>query len=166
MANTITVYLAGEVHTPWRTQIVTEARARGLAVEWVGPVADHDASDACGEILIGAAGESHTRDYVGAGINAIRSSVALRHADIVLAHFTLDQRSCPDWTSAYEAGRAVTLGKPLIVMHDPAFDHALKELDRAALAVTRTPAQFVTLLAYVLANDDYSHQQSDEEDGS
>jgi YtoQ family protein len=119
-----------------------------------------------GEILIGAVGENHTRDHVGAGINAIRSSVALRHADIVLAHFTLDQRSYPDWTSAYEAGRAVTLGKPLIVMHDPVFDHALKELDRAALAVTRTPTQLVTVLAYVLANDEYSHQQSDEEDGS
>ena len=43
------------------------------------------------------------------------------------------------------------MGKPLITLHPTEHDHALKEVDRAALAVAREPEQVVEILRYVLA---------------
>ena len=40
--------------------------------------------------------------------------------------------------------------KPLITLHPEQHDHALKEVDRAALAVAREPEQVVDLLRYAL----------------
>ena len=54
------------------------------------------------------------------------------------------------WNAAFDAGQAAALGKPLITLHPPAHDHALKEVDRAALAVAREPEQVVEILTYVL----------------
>ena len=45
---------------------------------------------------------------------------------------------------------AAALGKSLIVMHGPDHQHALKEVDAAALAVVETPAQIVSILDYVI----------------
>jgi hypothetical protein len=45
---------------------------------------------------------------------------------------------------------AAALGKPLITLHPPEHDHALKEVDRAALAVAREPEQVVAILRYVV----------------
>ena len=42
---------------------------------------------------------------------------------------------------------------PIITLHDPATDHAMKEIDAAALAVCRTPEQVVQTLAYVIRGD-------------
>ena len=41
-------------------------------------------------------------------------------------------------------------GKPIITLHDPDTTHALKEIDRAAMATAETPAQVVDVLRYVL----------------
>ena len=54
------------------------------------------------------------------------------------------------WNAAFDAGLASALGKALITQHDPGLDHALKEVDTAALAVCRTPAQVVDTLAYTI----------------
>ena len=40
--------------------------------------------------------------------------------------------------------------KPLIVMHQDEHQHALKEVDAAALAVTNSPEQVVAILRYVI----------------
>jgi hypothetical protein len=42
------------------------------------------------------------------------------------------------------------LGKSLIILHGPDHQHALKEVDAAALAVASEPAQVVQILRYVL----------------
>jgi len=43
----------------------------------------------------------------------------------------------------------ITLGKPLITMHDTSLIHPLKEVDAAAMAVAETPDQVVEILRYV-----------------
>ena len=53
------------------------------------------------------------------------------------------------WNAAFDAGQAAALGKSLIVLHGPDHQHALKEVDAAALAVAETPAQVVQILTYV-----------------
>jgi hypothetical protein len=42
------------------------------------------------------------------------------------------------------------LGKTIITLHAPALTHALKEVDRAALAVAERPEQVVEILEYVI----------------
>jgi hypothetical protein len=59
---------------------------------------------------------------VGAGVNAIRTRTLLEHADVVVVRFGEQYRH----------------------------DHALKEVDRAALAVAREPEQVVEILRYVV----------------
>ena len=54
------------------------------------------------------------------------------------------------WNAAFDAGMAAALGKSLIVMHGADHQHALKEVDAAALAVVETPQQVVQILRYVL----------------
>ena len=36
------------------------------------------------------------------------------------------------WNAAFDAGFAAALGKPIVTLHPPDHDHALKEIDRAA----------------------------------
>ena len=48
----VTVYLAGEIHSDWRQQIIQGAADAGLPATFVAPVTDHPASDDVGvEIL-------------------------------------------------------------------------------------------------------------------
>ena len=42
-------------------------------------------------------------------------------------------RKYKQWNAAFDAGYAAALGKSLIVMHGPDHQHALKEVDAAAL---------------------------------
>ena len=49
-----------------------------------------------------------------------------------------------------DAGFAAALGKPFVTLHPPEHDHALKEVDRAAMATARDPEQVVEILRYVL----------------
>ncbi|MCB1404479.1 MAG: YtoQ family protein, partial [Rhodobacteraceae bacterium] len=53
------------------------------------------------------------------------------------------------WNAAFDAGYATARGKPVIVLHPPEHDHALKEVDAAASAVARTPEQVARALRYV-----------------
>ena len=54
------------------------------------------------------------------------------------------------WNAAFDAGYAAALGKSLIIMHGADHQHALKEVDAAALAVVESPAEIVRILSYVL----------------
>ena len=54
------------------------------------------------------------------------------------------------WNAAFDAGYASALGKPIIVMHAAEHQHALKEVDAAALAVAETTEHIVELLRYVI----------------
>lgn len=139
------VYLSGEIHTDWRDRIVTGAQ--GLDVNFTGPVTDHAASDDCGVEILGAEPDKFWHDHKGAKINAIRTRKGIADADIVVVRFG-DQYK--QWNAAFDAGYAAALGKSLIILHGPDHQHALKEVDAAALAVAQTPEQVVRILRYVL----------------
>ena len=142
---TMDVYLSGEIHSDWRERIVRGAQ--GLDVRFSSPVTDHSASDDCGAAILGEPTEQFWRDHLGAGVNAIRTGTLLRAADVVVVRFGEQYKQ---WNAAFDAGQAAALGKPLITLHPPEHDHALKEVDRAALAVAREPEQVVEILTYVL----------------
>ena len=141
------VYLSGEIHSDWRERIAEGAREAGLAVELLAPVTDHSASDDVGVEILGAEGDAFWKDHKGAGVNAVRTQTLLRGADVVVVRFGDKYRQ---WNAAFEAGHAAALGKPLVTLHDPDLDHALKEVDRAALATARTPEQVVEILRYAI----------------
>jgi YtoQ family protein len=141
------IYLAGEIHSDWRDRIEAGVRDAGLPIDFFAPVTDHAASDDAGVGTLGEESEPFWRDHMGAGVNAIRTQTLIRDADAVVVRFGDKYRQ---WNAAFDAGWAAALGKPYITLHDPEFDHALKEVDRAAQAVARTPEQVVAVLRYVI----------------
>ena len=144
---TWTIYLSGEIHTDWRDQIEEGANELGLPVRFSGPVTDHAASDDCGVAILGKEENKFWHDHKGAKLNAIRTRTLLEAADIVIVRFGEKYKQ---WNAAFDAGYAAALGKPMIVMHGADHQHALKEVDAAALAVTETPQQVVQILRYVI----------------
>ncbi len=142
------VYLSGEIHTDWRDVIM--AGAKGLDVEFSSPVTDHAASDDCGTSIMGAEADKFWHDNKGAKLNAIRTRKGISDADVVVVRFGDKYKQ---WNAAFDAGYAAALGKSLIVLHGPDHQHALKEVDAAALAVAEEPAQVVQILRYVLSGE-------------
>ncbi|MCH1516480.1 MAG: YtoQ family protein [Alphaproteobacteria bacterium] len=141
----LTLYLSGEIHSDWREQIISGAA--GMDVSFSGPVTDHAASDDCGVAILGAEPNKFWHDHKGAKINAIRTRKAIADADIVVVRFGDKYKQ---WNAAFDAGYASALGKSLIIMHGDEHQHALKEVDAAALAVVETPAEIVRILQYVI----------------
>ena len=144
---TWSVYLSGEIHSDWRTAIEDGISRAGLPVRLTSPVTDHAASDDCGVNILGTENDSFWKDRKGAGLNAIRTRTLIRQADLVVVRFGSKYRQ---WNAAFDAGFAVALGKPLVTLHDTELDHALKEVDGAALATAREPDQVVEILRYVI----------------
>jgi len=141
----LTLYLSGEIHSDWREQIISGAA--GMDVSFTGPVTDHAASDDCGVVILGDEPNKFWHDHKGAKINAIRTRKAIADADVVVVRFGDKYKQ---WNAAFDAGYASALGKSLIVMHGAEHQHALKEVDAAALAVVETPAEIVSILQYVI----------------
>lgn len=142
------VYLSGEIHTDWRDELI--AGCAGLDVQFSAPVTDHAASDDCGVAILGAEDNKYWHDHKGAMVNAIRTRKGIEEADIVVVRFGEKYRQ---WNAAFDAGYAAALGKSLIVLQQPEHDHALKEVDAAALAVARTPSQVADILRYTLLGE-------------
>ena len=141
----LTLYLSGEIHSDWREQIISGAA--GMDVSFTGPVTDHAASDDCGVAILGVEPNKFWHDHKGAKINAIRTRKAIADADVVVVRFGDKYKQ---WNAAFDAGYASALGKSLIVMHGAEHQHALKEVDAAALAVVESPAEIVRILQYVI----------------
>jgi len=141
------VYLAGEIHSDWREQIAAGAEKAGLDVTFSSPVTDHGASDDVGVAILGDEDDSFWKDHKGAGVNAIRTQTLIRNADVVVVRFGEKYKQ---WNAAFDAGFAAALGKPIVTLHPPEHDHALKEIDRAAMATAESPDQVVEMLRYVL----------------
>lgn len=139
------VYLSGEIHTPWRDEII--AACTGLAIDFSGPVTDHATSDDAGALIMGAEAQKFWHDHKGAKLNAIRTRNAIEAADVVVVRFGVQYKQ---WNAAFDAGYAAAKGKALVVMHSADHQHALKEVDAAALAVVETPQQVAQILHYVL----------------
>ncbi|MHC4410764.1 MAG: YtoQ family protein [Planctomycetota bacterium] len=141
------VYLSGEIHTDWRDRIAAGVQERGLPVTLLAPVTDHAASDDCGVSILGEEDQGFWKDTKGAGVNAIRTRNLIAKADVVVVRFG---EKFKQWNAAFDAGYASALGKTIITLHAPALTHALKEVDRAALAVAERPEQVVEILEYVI----------------
>ncbi len=143
---TLKVYLSGEIHTNWREEII-EGSA-GLDVAFSSPVTDHAASDDCGVAILGEEPNKYWHDHKGAMVNAIRTRKGISDADVVVVRFGEKYKQ---WNAAFDAGYAAALGKSLIILHGPDHQHALKEVDAAALAVAEEPRQVAQILQYVLS---------------
>ena len=141
------VYLSGEIHSDWRERIAEGVREAGLPVQLLAPVTDHSASDDVGANILGEEDEQFWRDHKGAGVNAVRTQTLLRRADVVVVRFGDKYRQ---WNAAFDAGYAAALGKPIVTLHDAELTHALKEVDRAAMAVAESPEQVVEILRYAI----------------
>jgi YtoQ family protein len=142
------IYLSGEIHTDWRAEIISGAQ--GLDVVFSAPVTDHGASDDCGVAIMGSEDDKFWHDNKGAKLNAIRTRRSIEAADVVVVRFGEKYKQ---WNAAFDAGYAAALGKSLIVMHGADHQHALKEVDAAALAVVETPQQVIEILQYVLTGE-------------
>ncbi len=141
------VYLSGEIHSDWRERIAAGVRESDLPVTLMAPVTDHDASDACGVRILGEEEKPFWTDHKGAGVNAVRTRTLIEKADVVVVRFGDKYRQ---WNAAFDAGYAAALGKTIITVHAPELGHALKEVDRAAMAVAETPEQVVEILRYAV----------------
>ena len=111
------------------------------------PVTNHSLSDDCGVAILGAEDKDYWKDHKGAMVNAIRTRTLIERADVVVVRFGDKYHQ---WSAAFDAGYASAKAKPLIILHDPELNHALKEVDGAALAVAQTPEQVVQLMNYII----------------
>jgi YtoQ family protein len=140
------IYLAGEIHSDWRDRISDRCQSADLPVQFSGPVTDHGASDNVGVDILGEEEDSFWKDHKGGKINTIRTRPLIADSDVVVVRFGDKYRQ---WNAAFDAGFAVALGKPLVVLHAPDIGHALKEVDASALAVATEPEQVVEILRYI-----------------
>ena len=141
------LYLSGEIHTSWREEIEEGCKEAGLPVRFTAPVTHHEASDDCGVAILGAEESKFWHDHKGAKLNAIRTRRLIEDADIVVVRFGEKYKQ---WNAAFDAGFAAALGKALIIVHGVEHQHALKEVDGAALAVCSEPSQVADILTYVI----------------
>lgn len=140
------IYLSGEIHTDWREQIISGARANGLDAEFTSAVTDHAASDAAGDML-GPESEGFWRDHKSSKVNAIRTRTLIEQCDVAVIRFGDKYKQ---WNAAFDAGYCAAMNKPYITLHDEDIIHPLKEVDAAALAWATTPEQVVEILTYVI----------------
>jgi YtoQ family protein len=140
-----TVYLSGEIHSDWRERIEAGCGALDLPVDFVGPVTDHDASDAAGDHL-GVEDKPFWRDNKSSRVNAIRTKTLIESADVAVVRFGSQYKQ---WNAAFDAGYLAALGTPYITLHDADIIHPLKEVDAAAMAWAQEPEQVVEILRYV-----------------
>ena len=143
----LNIYLAGEIHSDWREDIIQLSKKNDLNVNFSSPVTDHDASDNCGVEILGNEETQFWKDNKGAKLNAIRTRKEIENSDIVIVKFGEKYKQ---WNAAFDAGYAAALNKSLIIIHSDEHQHALKEVDAAALAVVKNNDQVVKILNYVI----------------
>ena len=144
--NHLTIYAAGEIHSDWRDRLRRHLSDLGVSATVVGPQEVHDRSDSVGEDILGAQPGPMYRDLMGARVNALRTRVLLRQADLVVAFFGQKYRQ---WNTAADAGAALGAGLPLVLVREPELVHALKELDALATVTVETLGQAAEAIAYV-----------------
>ena len=143
----LNIYLAGEIHSDWRDEIIQLTKKNDLNVNFSSPVTDHDASDNCGVEILGNEETQFWKDNKGAKLNAIRTRKEIENSDIVIVKFGEKYKQ---WNAAFDAGYAAALNKSLIIIHSDEHQHALKEVDAAALAVVKNNDQVVKIFNYVI----------------
>ena len=141
------VYLAGEIHTNWREEIIENCKKENLDIQFLSPVTDHASSDDCGVKILGPEEKNFWKDRKGANINSIRTKKSIKDSDVVVVKFGEKYKQ---WNAAFDAGYAAALNKSIIVIHSEDYQHALKEVDAAASAVATDQMQVVRILKYIL----------------
>lgn len=146
--NELTVYLAGEIHSPWRDELRRKVGATGVGADiaWVGPQEVHDRSDDVGEDVLGKQPSERYRDLLGGQINNLRRRVQLARADLCVAYFGPKYKQ---WNTAADAGAAAALDIPVILVRAPEHTHALKDLDAFAAVTVESLDQAAEVIAYV-----------------
>ena len=139
------VYLSGEIHTNWRDEIIDKCKSKNLGIEFMSPTTNHALSDDVGVKILGDEEKKFWHDNKGAKLNAIRTRNAIEKADIVVVRFGEKYKQ---WNAAFDAGYASALNKSLIIMHSGEHQHALKEVDAAALAVAKNTDEIIKILQY------------------
>ena len=141
------VYLAGEIHSSWRDEIIQLCENEKLDVKFTSPVTDHEASDNCGVEILEAEEKNFWKDRKGAGINSIRTKKSIKDCDVIIVKFGEKYKQ---WNAAFDAGYAAALNKSMIVIHSDDHQHALKEVDASAAAVALDQKQAFRILKYIL----------------
>ena len=141
------VYLAGEIHTNWRQEIIDLCVKEKLDIKFTSPVTDHEASDNCGVEILGEEDKNIWKDRKGANINSIRTKKSIQDSEVVIVKFGEKYKQ---WNAAFDAGYASALNKSIIVIHNEDHQHALKEVNAAAAAVASDQKQVVRILKYIL----------------
>ena len=143
----LNVYLAGEIHSNWREEIIQLCQKEKLDIQFSTPVTNHENSDNCGVEILGAEEKNFWKDSKGANINSIRTKKSIKDCDVVIVKFGEKYKQ---WNVAFDAGYAAALKKSIIVIHNEEHQHALKEVDAAAAAVAKDQTQVVRILKYIL----------------
>lgn len=142
----LTVYLAGEIHSNWRQELIDKVEEKGFSFTFVSPQTNHDRSDDIGEAILGTQPSTLYRDEAASQINNFRTQVYMQKADIVIALFGEKYRQ---WNTAMDASTAIALNKPTIIIRPPSLIHPLKELSNKANVTVETVDQAVEVLAYL-----------------
>ncbi|SMF48188.1 YtoQ family protein [Alteromonadaceae bacterium Bs31] len=140
------VYLSGEIHSDWRTQIMQQSQELDLPINFSSAVIDHQASDAAGDML-GEESNAYWRDHKSAKVNAIRTRKLLSECDLAIIRFGPQYKQ---WNAAFEAGYCCALDIPYITLHDEPLVHPLKEVDAGALAWGKSVNEVLAVLQYVV----------------
>ncbi len=143
----LNVYLAGEIHSNWREEIIELCKKENLDINFTSPVTDHKSSDDCGVEILGAEDKNIWKDRKSANINSIRTKKSIQDCDVIIVKFGEKYKQ---WNAAFDAGYASAIGKSIIVIHNEDHQHALKEVAAAAAAVTSDQKQVVRILKYLL----------------
>ena len=139
------VYLSGEIHTNWREEIIKKCNQLNLPINFLSPNTNHELSDDVGVKILGEEDNKFWHDHKSAKINSIRTKNAIEQSDIVVVRFGDKYKQ---WNAAFDAGYAAAMSKSLIVMHSDDNQHALKEIDAMAQAVTANVDEVVKILNY------------------
>ena len=139
------VYLSGEIHTNWREEIIKKCNQLNLPINFLYPNTNHELSDDVGIKILGDEDNKFWHDHKSAKINSIRTKNAIEQSDIVVVRFGDKYKQ---WNAAFDAGYAAAMSKSLIVMHSDDNQHALKEIDAMAQAVTSNVDEVVKILNY------------------
>ena len=142
----ICIYTAGEIHSEWRDELAACLEEHGVSAELVGPQTVHERSDDIGEAILGTQPSPRYRDLMGARVNTLRTRFWMRRADLAVAFFGPKYRQ---WNTASDAGAALSLDLPVILVRGEEHIHALKELDAQATVTVETLDQAAQAIAYL-----------------
>ena len=144
----IKVYLAGEIHSNWREEVIDLCEVAKLDIQFTSPVTNHENSDNCGIDILGTEEKNFWKDQKGANINSIRTKKHIQDCDVVIVKFGEKYKQ---WNAAFDTGYASALNKSIIVIHGDEHQHPLKEVDASASAVAKDQQQAFQILKYILS---------------